>query len=247
MTGFGTILNVTAIAAGGGIGLVFGRVLKERWQETMIRATAVSVMFLGAAGSLSKILTFDPETGAIGTRGTVMMILSLVLGALVGEILDIDSGFEKLGAWLKEKSGSSGDGLFIRGFVTASLTVCVGAMAIIGSIQDGIYGDCSTLAAKSVLDFIIILILTSSMGKGCVFSAVPVAAVQGGMTLLARLIQPLMTESALDNISLTGNILIFCVGINLIWPRTVKVANILPALLFAAAFAFLPGSRIFFG
>ena len=122
----------------------------------------------------------------------------------------------------------------------SNLTVCIGAMAIIGSIQDGISGDYSTLAAKSVLDFIIILIMASSLGKGCIFSAIPVGVLQGSVTLLARLIQPLMTRAALDNISLTGNILIFCVGVNLVWKGTVKVANLLPVLIFAVLFAFLP-------
>jgi len=128
----------------------------------------------------------------------------------------------------------------VDGFVTASLTVCIGAMAIVGSIQDGIYGDYSILATKAVLDLIIIMVMTCSMGKGCIFSAIPVAALQGGMTLLARLIKPLMTQAALFNLSLVGSILIFCVGLNLVWGKKVRVANLLPAIVFAVAIAFLP-------
>ena len=199
-----------------------------------------SVIFLGTAGALSKILYVDPQTGTVGTQKLMMMILSLALGAVLGEIIDIDRKIEQFGEWLKIRSGNSGDSQFVNAFVTSSLTVCIGAMAIIGSIQDGISGDYSTLAAKSVLNFIIILIMASSLGKGCIFSAIPVGVLQGSVTLLARLIQPLMTRAALDNISLTGNILIFCVGVNLVWKGTVKVANLLPALIFAVLFAVLP-------
>ncbi len=237
MPGLGTLINVGAIIAGGCIGLAFGSFLKERWQQTIIQAVAVSTMFLGAAGTLSKMLRTGPS-GSLETGGTMMMILSLVLGTLIGEILDIDGKFERFGEWLKVKSGSLEDQAFVGAFVTASLTVCIGAMAIMGAIQDGISADHSVLAAKSILDFIIILIMASSMGKGAVFSAIPVGVLQGGVTLLSRAIAPVMTEPALANLSLVGNILIFCVGINLMKPGTIRVANMLPAIVLAVAFAF---------
>ena len=125
-------------------------------------------------------------------------------------------------------------------FVTASLTVCIGAMAVVGAIRDGISGDYSILAAKAILDMIIIFVMTASMGKGCIFSAIPVGIFQGVLTLLARLIEPLMTEAALANLSFVGSVLIFCVGLNLVWGKRVKVANLLPAMLFAILWAFLP-------
>ena len=118
--------------------------------------------------------------------------------------------------------------------------LAIGAMAIVGAIQDGIWGDYSILATKAVLDLVIIMVMTSSMGKGCVFSAVPVAVLQGSITLLARFIKPFMTEAALSNISLIGSILIFCVGLNLVWGKKVRVANLLPALVVAVIMAFLP-------
>ena len=129
---------------------------------------------------------------------------------------------------------------FIDGFVTASLTVSIGAMAILGAIQDGILGDPTTLYTKAVLDLIIIMVMAGAMGKGCIFSAVPVGILQGSVTLLARLISPLMTDAALANISLVGSIMIFCVGVNLVWGKTVRVANLLPSLIVAVAIAFLP-------
>ena len=140
------------------------------------------------------------------------------------------------------KTGNSGDASFVNAFVTTSLTVCIGAMAIVGAIQDGILGDYSTLAVKSVLDFIIVAVMTSSMGKGCAFSAIPVFAFEGSITLLARLIAPIMTDMAIAYLSLIGSILIFCVGVNLVWGKKVRVANILPAVLLAVLAAYLPWS-----
>ena len=154
--------------------------------------------------------------------------------------MDIDRHMEEFGVWLKKKTKSEGDSTFVDGFVSASLTVCIGAMAVVGSITDGITGDYSILAAKAVLDLIIIMIMTASMGKGCIFSAIPVGLFQGSITLLARLVEPLMTEQALSNMSLTGSMLIFCVGVNLIWGKKVKVANLLPAIFLAVEWTFLP-------
>ena len=142
-----------------------------------------------------------------------------------------------LGAWLRHKTGSDGDSQFINGFVTASLTVSIGAMAIMGAIQDGIYGDHATLFAKAVLDFVIVLIMAASMGKGCVVSFIPVAVLQGVITLLASALAGLMTPAVLDNLSMVGNILICCVGVNLVWPGTIRVANLLPAVIVACVAA----------
>ncbi|HAL60383.1 MAG TPA: DUF554 domain-containing protein, partial [Sarcina sp.] len=130
---------------------------------------------------------------------------------------------------------------FVDAFVTCSLTVCIGAMAIVGAIQDGILHDYSILAVKSVLDFIIVAVMTSSMGKGCAFAAVPIFLFEGSITLLARLIAPVMTEAAISNLSLIGSILIFCVGLNLVWGKKVRVANMLPAVLLSVLAAYLPG------
>ena len=135
--------------------------------------------------------------------------------------------------------GNAKDQGFVNGFVTASLTVCIGAMAIVGAIQDGIKGDSSILFTKAVLDLIIITVMTCSMGKGCIFSAIPVGILQGSVTALAVLIKPLMTETALANISMIGAILIFCVGLNLVWGKKVRVANMLPSVVIAVIAAFL--------
>lgn len=237
MVGLGTIINVFAIIVGGVVGLLFGKKMKTGYQNTLMVSVGVCTMFIGIAGAMEKRLSVNG--GALVSGGTMMIIGSIAAGALIGEILDIEGAMERFGRWLKMKTKSEKDSNFINAFVTASLTVCIGAMAVVGAINDGIAGDYSILATKAILDFIIIFIMTASMGKGCIFSALPVAAFQGSITALARVLQPLMTEKAMSNLSLTGSILIFCVGINLVWGKKVKVANLLPSLIIAVAWAFV--------
>ena len=202
-----------------------------------MKATGIATMFLALSGTLSKM--FVIQQVGIQTTGSMNVILSLVIGALIGEMIDIDHLFEKFGNWLKLKTKSQGDHQFVNAFVTASLTVCIGAMAIMGAIQDGIYANPSILFAKAVLDFVIILMMSSSMGKGCFFAFIPVAFLQGTLTALSVGLAPFMTTSLLNHLDMVGNILIFCVGINLIWPRTIRVANLLPALVVAVVLSFL--------
>lgn len=238
MMGLGTIVNTAAIIVGGLIGMILGKKLPARLQDTLMKGVGVCVLFLGIAGALEKMLII--ENGALSSQGSMMLIASVSIGAVIGELIDIDGKMERFGVWLREKSGSNGDTRFVDGFVTASLTVCIGAMAVVGAIQDGIGRDPSTLIAKAVLDFIIVLIMSSTMGKGCLFSAIPVFLLQGSVTLLSTLIAPILTEPALNNLSLVGSTLIFCVGLNLVWGKKVKVANLLPAIIVAVGYAFLP-------
>jgi len=239
MYGLGTIINTAAIVIGGLCGLLFGRFMPERMRDTLCKTCGVSVLFIGVAGTLKGMFSVG-EDGSLLSGGDLLIIGCLALGALIGELLNIEGGFERFGGWLKRKTGNAKDGSFIDGFVSASFTVCIGAMAIVGSINDGIYGDPTVLITKSILDFIIIMIMAASMGKGTVFSAIPVAVLQGSVTALAGLIRPLMTSEALLNLSVVGNILIFCVGINLVWGKTIRVANLLPAVVLSIAAAFLP-------
>lgn len=238
MIGLGTILNVAGIVAGGLLGSLFGRFLPRRFQETLNSACGVCVLFLGITGAMEGMLTL--RNGALVSGGSMLIVASLVLGGLAGELMDLDSAFERFGQWLKIKTGNAREQRFVEGFVTASLTVCIGAMAVVGAIEDGMFGDWSILATKAVLDLIIVMVMTCSLGKGCLFSAIPVGLVQGLITVLARLIKPVMTDAALANLSLVGSVLIFCVGLNLIWGRKIRVANLLPAILIAVAAAFLP-------
>lgn len=237
MIGLGTIINVAAIIAGGLFGMIGGKWLSERCQETIMRGMGVCVIMIGIAGVMEKMLIV--QNGALSTSGTLMLVISIALGGLIGELLNLDGKMQRFGAWLREKTGNGKDARFLDGFITATMTVCIGAMAIVGAVEDGIHGDITILCAKALLDFVIVLVMASSMGKGCIFSAIPVGILQGAVTLLARLVQPMLTATALGNLSLVGSALIFCVGVNAIWKNTIRVANLLPALVIAVAYALL--------
>ena len=218
--GGGTVINVVAIFIGGIAGLFGGKFLTEKIQQTLQMSCAVAVIFIGLSGTLENY-------------NTNLLIAALIIGGLIGEILDIDGAFEKFGVWLRSKSGNDGDSKFVNGFVTASLTVCIGAMAVIGAINDRLLNDQTILIAKSILDAVIILVMTASLGKGCIFSGVSVGIFQGAITIFAGFLEPIMTEIALKNLSCVGNALIFCVGINLMFGNKIRVANLLPALIIA--------------
>ena len=234
----GTIVNTLAILLGGVLGALFGRFLNDSAQETLTKVCGVSTLFIALSGAMEGML--GVEDGRIVSSGAMLIVICLARGTLAGEALNIEGAFERFGQWLKVKSGNARDPRFVNAFVTASLTVCIGAMAIVGSIQDGLTGDYSVLATKAILDLIIIMVMSCSLGRGAVFSAIPVAMFQGSITVLAGLLRPLMTDAALDNLSLVGNVLIFCVGVNLLWGTKIKVANLLPAIVFAVIAAFLP-------
>ena len=240
MIGLGTLINSGSIVAGGLIGQLAGRLFKTEQQEALNKACGVSVLFIAMAGAMEGMLKVDGSE--ISSGRSMLVVLCLALGTMIGELIGIENGFERFGEWLKKKTGNGGDGSFVNAFVTASLTVSIGAMAIVGAIQDGLLGDYSTLAVKSVLDFIIVAVMTSSLGKGAIFSAIPVFVFEGAMTLLAKLVSPIMTPTAVAYLSLIGSTLIFCIGINLVWGKKLKVANMLPAVLLAILAAYLPWS-----
>ena len=238
MIGLGTIINCASILAGGILGLLFGRFLKEEVQDSLTKTCGISTIFIAIAGALESMLRI--EQNSLVSNGSLLIVGCLAMGTLIGEILNIENLFERFGEWLKFKTGNAKDNRFIEAFVVSSLTVCIGAMAIVGAIEDGITGDFSILSTKAILDLIIIMVMTSAMGKGCIFSAIPVGILQGTITLLARFVSPVMTKEALSNLSMIGSILIFCVGINLVWGKKIRVANMLPAVGLAIIVAFIP-------
>jgi len=231
MAGLGTVFNVIGIIVGGLFGMLFGKWIKPRMQETLNHAIGVCVILVGLSGALQEVFTIGAD--GLESGGTVMTIVSMVLGSLLGECLNLEDRVEAFGEYLKRKTKSERDAAFVGAFVTASLTVCIGAMAVVGAIQDGISGDYSVLLVKALLDMLIIAVMAAALGKGCLFSAIPVALFQGSITLLARWLEPLMTENALSNLSLTGSILIFCVGTNLTFGKKFRVANMLPSIVVA--------------
>ena len=238
MIGTGTIINSVSIIAGGLVGQLAGKWLKPEQQESLNKACGVSVLFIAMAGAMEGMLKIDG--GKIASGKSMLVVLCLAVGTVIGELLGIERGFEQFGEWLKAKTGNTGDTGFVTAFMTASLTVSIGAMAIMGAIQDGLLNDYTTLAVKSVLDFIIVAVMTSSMGRGCAFSAIPVFLFEGSITLLARLVAPIMTEMAISYLSLVGSVLIFGIGVNLVWGKKLNVANMLPAVVLAILAAYLP-------
>lgn len=186
-------------------------------------------MFIGISGALEKMFTV--QGSGLSADGTMMCAVSLAAGAVIGEWLNIERRFVKFGDWLRKKSGREKDSKFIDGFVMTTLTICVGAMAVIGPLQDGLAGDPSMLYTKAILDGIIVAIFSAAFGVGAVFSAIPLLLFQGSITLLARGIQVFLTTPMIDSMSMLGSMLIFCVGVNMIFPVKIKVANLLPSLV----------------
>ena len=236
--GMGTLINAAGVVAGGLLGLTVGRFIKEKYQNAVVQVCGLGTMCLGIAGVMEGMLSV--EDGRIVSGRGLFVILCLAVGVLIGEWIDLEAKFERFGEWLKKKSGNAKDEKFVDGFVITSLTICIGAMAILGAIQDGVLGDYSLLATKAVIDFVFVMVMTASLGIGCMFSAIPVLVYQGAVTALATLLRPVMTEAALANLSMVGSVLIFCVASNLVFGKRFKVANLLPAIVVAVAAAFLP-------
>ncbi|MBP3327759.1 MAG: DUF554 domain-containing protein [Clostridia bacterium] len=229
MIGLGTIVNVAAVVAAGFIGVLVKGGIKERFQTTIMGVLGISTMFIGASGTLQEMFTV--ENGSISTQGTMLLVMSLIIGAVIGELLNIEAWLEKVGEWLKEKVKAKNDNRFVDAFVNSTLVICIGAMAIVGSLQDGLTGDHSTLFVKAALDFPIILIFASTLGIGAVFSAIPLGLYQGAITLFAGLISPYLSDTLISNLTLVGSAMIFAIGVNLAFGKKFKVGNFLPGLL----------------
>ncbi len=238
MTGLGTVVNCAAVVVGAVIGMIFKKALKPRFCELISQSMGLAVIFIGGAGGIGRLLELNElENGSVQT---VLMVVSFALGSFFGELINIQGLTERFAAWLKAKTKSENDNSFISGFLNSSLTICVGAMAVIGPIQDALNHDYSTLFTKAVLDLVIVMVIASAMGKGALFSVIPLAAVQGLITLLAKVIEPVLTELSVTNISFVGSMMIFCLGVNLMFEKKFRVANMLPSLIFAVFFSFLP-------
>ncbi len=229
MIGLGTIINTIAVIVGGLLGLLLKNGIAKRFESILMQALGLATIFIGASGVFKYMLIV--EDGSIATRGTMLLIFSLVLGCLIGQWLDIEAKMEILGIKLKALVGMKNDSRFVEGFVTASLIVCVGAMAIVGAMQDGLSGDCTMLVAKALLDFALVAILASAYGVGAIFSAVPIFLYQGAITLIAAMFGAVIQDTLIETLSFVGSALIFCVGVNLVREKTFRVANMLPALL----------------
>lgn len=234
MIGVGTLINTAAVIVGGLIGLLLKNGLKEDLQKSLQKACGIATIFIGASGTLGKM--FVIRDGGIETKGSMLLIFSLVIGIAIGELLRLESRMDNLGEKIKRLVHRENDNRFVDSFVNVSLIICVGAMAIVGSIQDGMSGDYSMLAAKSILDFVIVMVFASSGGVGSVFAAVPLFLYQGAITLAAAVGGSFISETIINDLSFVGSALIFCVGLNLAVGKKIPVGNLLPALVVPVAY-----------
>ena len=222
----GTIVNALAVVAGSLVGLLVKKGLPQRVEETVVKIMGVAVMVIGFNGVVSSMFTVNAD-GGLSSSGELLMVISLVIGAIAGELLDIDGRLNRFGAMIEEKTHAEG---FSKGFINASIIYCVGAMAIIGSLQDGLTGDSTVLFVKGALDGTMSIMLTASMGFGVLFSAVPVLIYQGSISLLAGVISPLISDLLLNQICSVGYVIVAVIGLNFISSGKIRVANLLPSL-----------------
>lgn len=218
---FGTYVNTAVIILGSIIGLLIKNGLKEKYKIIIMHGVGLSVLFIGISTTIG---------GMLDGGEPILFIISLVIGGIVGEWVDLDQKLKNLGDWLQSKVGK-GEHNIARGFVTASLLFCIGTMAILGALDSGLRGNHDMLYAKSVLDGVSAIILTSTLGIGVIFSAASVLLYQGAITLFASALEPILTLEIIREISIIGGILIFSLGINLLEIKKIKSANLLPSIL----------------
>lgn len=234
MFALGTIINTLAVIIGGMLGMTLKNGLKQRFQETIMQGLGLAVLFVGVAGAMTGML--EISDGQLNSTGSYILVISMVAGAVIGESINVELRVQQFASYLKKKVKSN-DSQFIEGFVSTSLVICVGAMAIVGSLQDGLVGDSSILVSKAMMDFVIVMVFASALGIGTVFSAIPIFVYQGAITLCASFLAPYFTDTVVSSLSFVGSVLIFAVGINLCFHTKIKVGNLLPAIFVAMILA----------
>lgn len=237
MFGLGVLINTAGVIAGSAAGMLLRKGMKKEMESALMCGCGVATIFIGIAGVLQQMLVITD--GAIETRGSMLLIFSLVLGSLAGEWIDIEKRMDSVGEKLKKLLHADQDARFVEGFVNTSLIICVGAMAIVGSIQDGLSGDATMLTAKAVLDFAIVIVLASTYGIGVMCSALAIFVYEGALTLAAHFVGSFISDSLIGNLSFVGSALIFCVGVNVAFGKKFRVGNMLPALLGPVIYALL--------
>ncbi|HHU89901.1 MAG TPA: DUF554 domain-containing protein [Clostridiaceae bacterium] len=228
MHGLGTIINVIAIVIGGAFGIILKKGIPERFKNTIMQAIGLAVVIVGISGALQGIFTVT-EQGKLDRNYITGMILYLVAGSLIGEALKIEEGLDRMGMWFQNRFAGK-ESNFAKGFVTASLVYVVGAMAIVGSLEDGLYGKIDILTAKAMLDGISAIVFSATLGIGVLFSGLSVLVYQGGITVLAGVLKPLLSDVVVSQMSLVGSVLILAIGLNLLEIKKFKVGNMLPAI-----------------
>ncbi len=231
---YGVWVNAAAILVGGLIGLVLRGGISTRFRNIVSQGLALCVLLIGIQN-------------AVKTNDMMCVIVSIVLGALIGEALKIEQRLDRIGDLAQKKFAGAGDSRFSEGFVTATLLYCVGAMAVVGSLQAGLAGDGSTLLAKSALDGVSSVIFASAMGPGVILSLVPLTVYQGGIALAANVVGPILSDAVINEMSAVGGLLIIALALNMLeaTKTRVRVANLLPAIFLPIAY--LPLYQLFSG
>ena len=242
----GTLANTAAVLVGSLIGMGLKRGVNPAMERTLTQALGLCVVFIGGSSTLGAMLTVAEGGTTLQVEGTMLLIVSMVAGTVAGQLIDIEGALNRLGDWLHKKvgkrvGGSNGSNeanagsRFTEGFVSSSLIICVGAMAVVGGLYDGM-GQPEILFAKAALDFVIVLMLASTLGTGVAFSALPILVYQGLLATVGLLVGNVMTDAMTSGLSLVGNVLVCAVGLNLLlqtFPGNLRISvgNMLPALL----------------
>lgn len=228
----GTLVNAACVIVGGLLGLVFKKGIKESYQQSVNKALGTAVLVIGINGVIASM--FSVSNGVITSSGELVLVISLVVGTLIGEMIGIDSKLEKFSTSIEKKFEKDN---FAQGFMNATVLFCVGAMSVVGALNDGLSGDATTLYVKSALDFTSAIILSSTMGFGVIFSFIPLFIYQGAISLFASVLQNVLHGIVLDRVCFVGYAIIICIGLNFLLRDKIKTANMLPALLVAVIYS----------
>ena len=231
----GTIVNVIAILAGSLIGVLLKRGIPEHINAAIIKAEGVAILVIGLNGVLTAMLFFGAD-GKLHADGALLLLISLAAGCLIGEVVKIEDRLNGLSGVMERKLKADN---LSKGFVTATLIFVIGAMSIVGALNDGLSGDHTILFTKSMLDFITAIVLTASLGIGVIFAAIPVFIVQGAIAVLARIISPYISEELIRLFSMVGYALVMALGLNFLADTKIRVANLLPALAVPIAYYYI--------
>lgn len=229
MPGIGTIVNVILVLAGSAIGLLLKRAIPERLKESMVQALALATMTIGITGIITASSAIKDD-GTLTSKYIIMMVICMAAGTFIGELINIERRLDNMGQFFERKFASDENSTFAQGFVTASLVFCVGSMAILGSLNDGIMHDPTILITKSLLDMVMSVVFASTLGIGVMFSIFTITLYQGLITLCASLISPFLTAEVVAQMSFIGSILIMGIGFNFLYRPKLKLANMLPAM-----------------
>ena len=228
MPGVGTIVNIVLVIVGSLLGLLLKKAIPERLKISLTQALALATMTIGLTGIITACCSAG-EKGALKSDYIILMVLSLAIGTFIGELINIEKKLDDMGSFFQKKF-SHDSSTFAEGFITASLVFCVGSMAILGSLNDGILHDPTILVTKSLLDMIMAMVFASTLGIGVMFSVITIALYQGLITLCASFLAPLLTEAVIAQMSFVGSILIMGIGFNFLYKPKLKLANMLPSM-----------------